>query len=209
MSKSLVLKKDSITLSSSLPIFQNIDLNDEMDSVDFSTLSIQAGALPRFGMGQSVGEQSHVLSRFTLEVSDPTQVHSIGISPGQGPSRDGLLDLSGESIDANLISSHSLSSRSASYLEVVSAQSLADGQYLVAIQATDGSGQSVSYQLPVLVGSPQNNDVSIQPLSSALLRQMSSEALTELWQQHSAQSASVSFTESIALGGLRQVASFE
>lgn len=209
LSESLTLQKDSITLSSSLPIFQNIDLNDDFEGVDFSTLSIQAGALPRFGMGQSVGEQSHVLSRFTLEVSDPTQVHSIGISHGQGPARDGLLDLSGESIDSNLISAHSLSSHSASYLEVVSAQSLADGQYLVSIQATDGSGESATYQLPILVGSPQNNDKSIQPLSSALLRQMSSKALTELWQQQINQSESVSFTESIALGGLSHLASFD
>ena len=209
LSDSLTLQKDSITLSSSLPIFQNIDLKDDIESVDFSTLSIQAGALPRFGMGKSVGAESHILSRFTLEVSDPTQVHSIGISPGQGPSRDGLLDLSGESIDPNLISAHSLSSRSASYLEVVSAQSLADGQYLVAIQATDGSGESVSYQLPVLVGSQQQNDASIHPLSSALLRQMSSKALTELWQQQTEQSDSLSLSESIALGGLSHLASFD
>ncbi|WP_136975531.1 hypothetical protein [Synechococcus sp. GEYO] len=209
LSESLALRKDSVTLSTSLPIFQNIDLNDELDSIDFSTLSIQAGALPRFGMGESVGERSHVLSNFTLEVSDPTQVHSIGISPGQGPSRDGLLDLSGESIDTNLVSSHSLSSRSASYLEVVSAKSLADGQYLVEIQAIDGSGENVSYQLPILVGSPQNNDVLVQPLSSALLRQMSSTALTELWQQQFDQSDSLSFSESIALGGLSHLASFD
>ncbi len=208
LSESLVLQKDSITLSSSLPIFQNIDLTDDIDSVDFSTLSIQAGALPRFGMGQSIGEKSHVLSRFTLEVSDPTQVHSIGISHGQGPSRDGLLDLSGESIDSNLISAHSLSSRSASYLEVVSAQSLADGQYLVTIQATDGSGESANYQLPILVGSTQNNDASIQPFSSALLRQMSSKALTELWQKQMSQSDSLSFSQSIAFDGLSHLSSF-
>ena len=209
LSDSLTLQKDSITLSSSLPIFQTIDLKDDIESLDFSTLSIQAGALPRFGMGESVGAESHILSRFTLEVSDPTQVHSIGISPGQGPARDGLLDLSGESIDPNLISAHSLSSRSASYLEVVSAQSLADGQYLVAIQATDGSGESVSYQLPILVGSQQQNDASIHPLSSALLRQMSSKALTELWQQQTDQSDSLSLSESIALGGLSRLASFD
>ena len=209
LSESLTLQKDSITLSSSLPLFQNIDFNEEINSVDFSTLSIQAGALPRFGMGQSVGEQSHVLSRFTLEVSDPTEVHSIGILPGQGPSRDGLLDLYGASIESNLISSHSLSSRSASYLEVVSAQSLADGQYLVAIQATDGSGESVSYQLPILVGSQQQHDASIHPLSSALLRQMSSKALTELWQLQTSQSDSISFSESIALGGLSHLSSLE
>ena len=209
LSESLTLKKDSITLSSSLPIFQNIDLSDDFEGVDFSTLSIQAGALPRFGMGQSVGEQSHVLSRFTLEVSDPTQVHSIGISHGQGPARDGLLDLSGESIDSNLISAHSLSSQSASYLEVVSAQSLADGQYLVSIQATDGSGESATYQLPILVGSQHQNDASIHPLTSALLRQMSSKALTELWQQQTDQSDSLSFSESIALGGLSHLASFD
>ena len=209
LSESLTLQKDSITLSSSLPLFQNIDFNEEINSVDFSTLSIQAGALPRFGMGQSVGEQSHVLSRFTLEVSDPTEVHSIGISPGQGPSRDGLLDLYGASIESNVISSHSLSSRSASYLEVVSAQSLADGQYLVAIQATDGSGESVSYQLPILVGSQQQHDASIHPLSSALLRQMSSKALTELWQLQTSQSDSISFSESIALGGLSHLSSLE
>ena len=209
LSESLSIQKDSITLSSSLPIFQNIDLNDDFEGVDFSTLTIQAGALPRFGMGQSVGQQSHVLSRFILEVSDPTEVHSIGISHGQGPARDGLLDLSGESIDSNLISAHSLSSHSASYLEVVSAQSLANGQYLVSIQATDGSGESATYQLPILVGPPQNHDKSIQPLSSALLRQMSSKALTELWQQQINQSDSLSFSESIAFDGLNRLASFD
>ena len=209
LSESLVLQKDSVTLSSSLPIFQNIDLNDDSNSVDFSTLSIQAGALPRFGLGQSVGEQSHVLTRFTLEVSDPTQIHSIGISPGQGPSRDGLLDLSGESVDSDLISAHSISSRSASYLEVLSAQSLAEGQYLVAIQATDASGESVSYQLPIFVGSQQQNGASNHPLSSALLRQMSSKALTDLWQLQTSQSDSISFSESIALGGLSHLSSLE
>ena len=209
LSDSFMLQKDSITLSSSLPIFQNIDLTDDFANLDFSTLSIQAGALPRFGMGDSVGAESHILSRFTLEVSDPTQVHSIGISPGQGPSRDGLLDLSGESIDPNLISAHSLSSRSASYLEVVSAQSLADGQYLVTIQAIDGSGESVNYQLPILVGHQQQNDSSIHPLSSALLRQMSSKALTELWQSQANQSDSMTFSESIAMGGLSHLASLE
>ena len=152
LSESLALQKDSITLSSSLPLFQNIDFNEEINSVDFQHFRFKQCTASRFGMGQSVGEQSHVLSRFTLEVSDPTEVHSIGISPGQGPSRDGLLDLYVQSIESNVISSHSLSSRSASYLEVVSAQSLADGQYLVAIQATDGSGESVSYQLPSLGG---------------------------------------------------------
>ena len=209
LSESFTLQKDSITLSSALPIFQNIDFNESSESLDFSTLSIQAGSLPRFGMGECVGEQSHVLSRFTLEVSDPKEIHSIGIAPGEGSSRDGLLDLYGESIESNLISAHSLSSRAASYLEVVSAQSLTDGQYLVSVQATDRSGESASYQLPILVGSAENTDTSIQPMASAMLRQMSSEALYELFEKQSASPENLSFSQSIALGGLSQLSSFE
>ena len=83
-----------------------------------------------------------------------------------------------------------------------------DGQYLVSIEATDSHGESIVADLPLLIGSNLSSQPASQSMSSAFLRQMSSDALANLLHSQTLNPSDLSASDQIALRGLDNLATF-
>ena len=202
ISSSLLVQPESVELSPSLPLFQKSSISTPAVAGDYTALSLQAGSLPRFGMGSVVGNEPHVVASLDLQVLDPAALHTISIMPGEGELRDGLLDLDGDSIDTLSISSNSISSHATSFLDLVGSANINNGQYVVSIQAKDLYGETALFDLPLLIGPRSDSLKYQQSLSSTLLRQMSPEAIAGLLKKSQDGDSSLSQSQQTALTAL-------
>jgi len=207
ISNSLKVTPDSIKLSPLLPLFHKSALSNTPLGSNFSSLTIQAGSMPGFGIGSVVGDRSHTIANFDLTVVSPDALHSISIKPGEGKDRDGIIDQLGNTVDSTSISLNSLSSHATSFLDFYHDESPANGQYVVSIEATDASGAKARFDLPVLIGSTADLHSYQQEISSAVLKQMTPEAILEMLKGGISSYSSLKKTQQIALAGLSNLSS--
>ena len=143
LSPSLSLLANSTQISNDLPLFRQISFGD-------STLRVVAGSAPDAGAGAPVGDQAkETLLTFDVVLNNPNQRVVIGLSQGEGDTRDGLSGRDAEAFDQSNSVIHSFASKI--YLEALNPSNEAVGSYQVVLKANDLAGEQVSKTLSLAI----------------------------------------------------------